>query len=68
MQPAFATVRDWARLSGVSRTRTFALLNSGDLKAHRVGNRVLIDVEAGLEWLRSRPSARPASGETSARA
>jgi hypothetical protein len=55
--PKFATIDNWVALSGVGRRSTYDLLGSGDLKAVKVGARTLIDVEAGLAWLRSRPAA-----------
>jgi hypothetical protein len=41
----------------MSRTATYYALGRGDLKAIKVGARTLIDVEAGLAWLRSLPAA-----------
>jgi hypothetical protein len=41
----------------MSRTATYYALGRGDLRAIKIGNRTLIDVEAGLAWLRSLPSA-----------
>jgi hypothetical protein len=42
----------------MSRTATYNALGRGDLKAIKVGSRTLIDVDAGLAWLRSLPSAQ----------
>ncbi|MAI89212.1 MAG: hypothetical protein CBB65_01850 [Hyphomonadaceae bacterium TMED5] len=55
LRPAFATIKDWVTISGISRSKTYELLNIGDLKAVRVGGRTLIDVEAGLDWLGQQP-------------
>jgi hypothetical protein len=40
------------------RSATYNALGRGDLKAIKVGARTLIDVEAGLAWLRSLPPAQ----------
>ena len=42
----------------MSRTGTYHALGRGDLKAVKVGSRTLIDVEAGLAWLRAQPAAQ----------
>ena len=44
-------------LFGTVRRATYEALGRGDLKAIKVGARTLIDCEAGLAWLRSRPAA-----------
>jgi hypothetical protein len=41
----------------MGRRVTYDELGRGNLKAVKVGARTLIDVEAGLAWLRSRPAA-----------
>ncbi len=48
----------WCTISGMSRRQTYVELGRGNLKAIKVGTRTLIDVEAGLAWLRSLPSAK----------
>ena len=53
--PAFAPIPEWVKLSGVSRSATYERLNSGELKAKKVGNRTLIGVAAGLRWLNAAP-------------
>lgn len=50
-KPAYATIKDWVAISGISRSKTYELLNTGVIKAVRVGGRTLIDVEAGLKWM-----------------
>lgn len=57
-QPAFSSIDGWLLISGMSRRVTYEKLGTGDLKAIKVGTRTLIDVEAGLAWLRSRPPAK----------
>jgi hypothetical protein len=43
-------------LSGMKRTSCYNAIARGDLKAIKLGKRTLIDVEAGLAWLRSLPA------------
>ncbi len=54
--PQFATVDDWTTISGMSRRVTYDRLGTGELRAVKVGGRTLIDVEAGLAWMRSLPA------------
>jgi hypothetical protein len=56
--PKFAPLPQWCVISGMSRTATYNALGRGDLKAIKVGSRTLVDVEAGLAWLRSLPAAQ----------
>jgi hypothetical protein len=56
--PKFAPLPHWCVISGMSRTATYYALGRGDLKAVKCGNRTLIDVDAGLSWLRSLPQAQ----------
>ena len=55
--PKFLPVREWCAMTGMSRTGTYNELASGNLKAIKLGNRTLVDVEPGLAWLRSLPTA-----------
>jgi hypothetical protein len=55
--PKYATIENWLVISGMGRRSTYDELGRGNLKAIKVGARTLIDVEAGLAWLRSRPPA-----------
>jgi hypothetical protein len=55
--PRFATIDNWCAISGMGRRVTYDEIGRGNLKAIKVGARTLIDVEAGLSWLRSRPAA-----------
>ncbi len=57
--PAFMRIKAWCQLSGMSAAGTYRALNSGSLKAIRMGNRTLIDCEHGLAFLRSLPAWRP---------
>jgi hypothetical protein len=58
LEPKFVTLPHWCVISGMKRTATYYALGRGDLKAIKVGSRTLIDVEAGVAWLRSLPAAR----------
>jgi hypothetical protein len=55
-RPAFCSIDDWCHLTGMGRRWTYDKLGTGELKAIKVSSRVLIDVEAGLAWLRSHPA------------
>jgi hypothetical protein len=57
LSPKFCSIDNWCALSGMGRRVTYAELGVGNLKAIKVGARTLIDVDAGLAWLRSRPAA-----------
>ena len=60
-EPKFAQIPHWCAISGLNRTATYTALGRGDLKAVKVGKRTLIDVDAGLAWLRSQPAAKIAA-------
>lgn len=55
--PAYATIPGWCELSGMGRAKTYDMLSKGHLRAKKVGKRTLIDVQHGLQWLRSQPDA-----------
>jgi hypothetical protein len=44
------------------RTATYEALGRGDLRAVKLNNRTLIDVEHGLAWLASLPAAEITTG------
>ncbi len=54
--PKFATIDDWTSISGMSRRVTYDKMGTGELRAVKVGGRTLIDVDAGLAWMRSLPA------------
>ena len=64
--PAFSTINGWCSISGMGRTAVYKAMSRSDLKAIKVGNRTLIDVEAGLAWLRGLPKAAIRLGRASA--
>lgn len=56
--PNFVSIAEWCFRSGISRSRTYELLATGDIKAHKVGRRTLIDLKAGLAWLDAQPAPK----------
>jgi hypothetical protein len=56
--PAFATEPTWRAISGMSRTRTYIELAAGNLRAKKLGKRLLIDVPHGLAFLAALPDAK----------
>lgn len=59
--PKYCSIEDWTRLSGMGRRFTYERLTDGSLRAKKMGSKTLIDVEYGLNWLRSLPDAAFAS-------
>jgi hypothetical protein len=57
IDPKFAPILTWIALSGMTRTATYYAISAGHLRAIKQpgGRRTLIDVEHGLNWLRSQP-------------
>lgn len=55
--PKFAPIPAWCRISGMGRSTAYAALGRGDLRAVKLGKRTLIDVDAGLAWMRALPLA-----------
>ena len=56
--PRYAPLSVWCPLSGMSRSTTYEALGDGRLRAIKLGNRTLIDVEHGLAYLASLPAAK----------
>jgi predicted DNA-binding transcriptional regulator AlpA len=59
--PRYATIPRWCDLSGMGRTTTYEAIGRGDLRAVKLGNRTLLDVDHGLAWMRSLPAAKIAA-------
>jgi hypothetical protein len=59
--PRYAPIDVWMALTFMTRSATNQALERGDLRAIRMGNRKLIDVRHGLEWLGSLPDSPPAA-------
>ena len=55
--PKFAPEPKWREISGLGRSKNYELFAAGILRGVKVGRRLLIDVEHGLEYLRSLPPA-----------
>ena len=64
-RPAFATVGEWCRVSGMSRSGTYQALGRQELRARKLGARTLVDVAHGLAWLGSLPPACIGAGKRS---
>jgi hypothetical protein len=60
--PAYATIPQWCRLSGIGRSSTYEAMGRGDLIARKLGTRTLIDVAHGLAWLDNLPAAAIRTG------
>jgi len=56
--PKFGSVATWVRISGLSERGTYRAIASGLLDARKHGARTLVNIEQGLDWLRSLPPAR----------
>jgi hypothetical protein len=62
--PRYAPITDWCAISGMGRSSVYEALGRGDLRAIKLGVRTLIDVEAGLAWLASMPTAKITTGRS----
>ena len=58
LRPAFASIDDFCVISGMRRRAVYDALGLGHLKAIKRGSRTLIDVDAGLAWMRTLPPAK----------
>jgi hypothetical protein len=58
----YAPIPRWLLISGMGRTATYEALGRGDLRAVKLNNRTLIDVEHGLAWLATLPVAQITTG------
>jgi hypothetical protein len=56
--PQFATIAGFQQLTGLSRRVVYEEIGRGNLRAIKRGASTLIDVAAGLAWLRSLPPAQ----------
>lgn len=57
---AMMTINEFTDWGCVSRTRTYELIRTGELKAVKAGRRTLIRADAAQAWLDALPSARSA--------
>ena len=60
--PKYATIPDWCQISGLGRTVTYEWLARKILRAVKAGNRTLIDVPHGLEYMAGLPEAEITTG------
>ncbi len=58
IEPKYGTIDTWILLTGIGRRTTYDLLGNGVLQSVKVGNRTLINIEKGMEWLASQPAAQ----------
>jgi hypothetical protein len=58
LEVKYATLDSWILISGMGRSTTYQALAAGHMRAKKAGTRLLIDVEAGLAYIRSLPDAR----------
>lgn len=56
MEPISVKIPEAVRLSGISRSRIYELMRSGDLKFAKVGTSTLILVESLREFIHARAS------------
>lgn len=54
MEPISVKIPEAVRLSGISRSRIYELMRSGDLKFAKVGSSTLILVESLREFIQAR--------------
>lgn len=57
---AMMTINEFTDWGCVSRTRTYELIRTGELKAVKAGRRTLIRADAAKAWLDALPSVRSA--------
>ena len=55
--PQFSGIEAFVDISGISRSRVYELIKSGDIIAHKIASRTLIDVWHGLQWISNQPRA-----------
>jgi excisionase family DNA binding protein len=63
LKPKYGPLNTWQQISGVGRSKTYEMLETGELRGIKVGRRLLIDIEAGLAALAAMPPARVGRGE-----
>ena len=50
-RPRYVSVSDWTAMTGIGKTKTFALLKEGRVRSIKLDRKRLIDVEASLAYL-----------------
>jgi excisionase family DNA binding protein len=56
--PFSASVADTVRWSGISRSRLYELIASGEIEARKAGTKTLIVTDSVVRWINSLPTAR----------
>ena len=56
--PLFVTILVWSALSGMRARTIVDHIAKGNIVAHKVGGRTLIDVAASAAWIRSQPAPK----------
>jgi len=56
ISPLFVTIQVWSALAGMRRRTIFDHIAKGNIVAHKVGGRTLINVAASAAWIRSQPA------------
>lgn len=63
MDPVAYSVSDVLRLIGISRTKFYALVGTGEIKVRKVGNRTIILARDLDAWLESLPTMGGRDGQ-----
>lgn len=63
MEPVAYSVSDVLKLIGISRTKFYALVGTGEIKVRKVGNRTIILARDLDAWLESLPTIGSKVGE-----
>lgn len=58
VRPKFATISGFCGLTGLGRTQVYQLLAANRLRGKKVGKRMIIDVDHGLDFIESLPDAQ----------
>ena len=59
--PALLTIREFKVWSRLGRTKIYELINSGELRAIKIGARTYVTVDAAQAWLDAQPAYRDAA-------
>lgn len=57
--PAYCSLKKWVEISGISRSKSYMLMKSGDLPAKKVGGKTLLKTVECLAWIDAQPDYRP---------
>jgi excisionase family DNA binding protein len=62
MDPVAYSVSDVLKLVGISRTKFYALVGTGEIKVRKIGNRTIVLARDLDAWLESLPTCRGEEG------